>query len=434
MNADVCTDLSQVFREPEADVACVHAEIRALSSAELDTPGPWLRSWIEFQVDAGINRAFRQLAVDKLEGVPRTETETGTLRSLTTLQATVANIQASMEELHQEMSNQRGRLGALAQSSAEAVLGDVLARQDSALRDVLSLREELRQQRADLRAEIRAEYGQCREEVAARQRQHSEELDEVRRSFAGTRRDLGALQTSVTSLKGQLGDAELEKRLLVELEKRLAASRHEMSRGLEEHCARQKKAASELRMEVRAALRNEATAVAQLDEQLWLTDQRLGQRIDKVMHSCALYERCNVSSPPLTARRKLGRSLPEAPLEVPTPRDSARLRGPGSSNDLRAGSSSDFRRDLVEAFGKFPGPDTMRREGSGSARQLEPELRREGSGSWQPELSGLRREVSMRRLDFGNCEDLRRDVGDTCASEFGGRGFKLPQRFANATL
>jgi hypothetical protein len=41
----------------------------------------------------------------------------------------------------------------------------------------------------------------------------------------------------------------------------------------------------ELRAETHAAFRNEAAAVASLDEQLWLTDQRLGQRIDDLARS-----------------------------------------------------------------------------------------------------------------------------------------------------
>ncbi|CAK0875828.1 unnamed protein product, partial [Prorocentrum cordatum] len=49
--------------------------------------------------------------------------------------------------------------------------------------------------------------------------------------------------------------------------------------------AAQKRASTELRVEVRTAIRNEAAAVAALDEQLWLTDQRLGQRIDQLTHA-----------------------------------------------------------------------------------------------------------------------------------------------------
>eukprot|EP00929_Paragymnodinium_shiwhaense_P050902 TRINITY_DN25628_c0_g1_i1.p1 TRINITY_DN25628_c0_g1~~TRINITY_DN25628_c0_g1_i1.p1 ORF type:complete len:753 (-),score=163.62 TRINITY_DN25628_c0_g1_i1:203-2461(-) len=53
----------------------------------------------------------------------------------------------------------------------------------------------------------------------------------------------------------------------------------------DELVAHMKRSSSELRAEVRAALKNEQNAIAALDEQLWLTDQRLGQRIDEVVHS-----------------------------------------------------------------------------------------------------------------------------------------------------
>merc|ERR1712136_547855 len=46
----------------------------------------------------------------------------------------------------------------------------------------------------------------------------------------------------------------------------------------------QQRLISELRAETTAAFRSEAAAVASLDEQIWLTDQRLGQRIDELLH------------------------------------------------------------------------------------------------------------------------------------------------------
>jgi len=44
----------------------------------------------------------------------------------------------------------------------------------------------------------------------------------------------------------------------------------------------QKRLSAELKAEIRAMMKNEQTAIAALDEQLWLTDQRLGQRIDEL--------------------------------------------------------------------------------------------------------------------------------------------------------
>lgn len=53
----------------------------------------------------------------------------------------------------------------------------------------------------------------------------------------------------------------------------------------EDIVALQQRLMADLRNETTAAFRSEAAAVAALDEQLWLTDQRLGQRIDELAHS-----------------------------------------------------------------------------------------------------------------------------------------------------
>mmetsp|Transcript_94921 Transcript_94921/g.178580 ORF Transcript_94921/g.178580 Transcript_94921/m.178580 type:complete len:446 (-) Transcript_94921:43-1380(-) len=53
----------------------------------------------------------------------------------------------------------------------------------------------------------------------------------------------------------------------------------------EDIMALQQRLMADLRNETTAAFRSEAAAVAALDEQLWLTDQRLGQRIDELAHS-----------------------------------------------------------------------------------------------------------------------------------------------------
>merc|ERR1740123_2385248 len=47
----------------------------------------------------------------------------------------------------------------------------------------------------------------------------------------------------------------------------------------------QRRMLQEVRGEVRAMISNERHAIAAIDEQLWLTDQRLGQRIDEIAHA-----------------------------------------------------------------------------------------------------------------------------------------------------
>ncbi|CAJ1447428.1 unnamed protein product [Effrenium voratum] len=53
----------------------------------------------------------------------------------------------------------------------------------------------------------------------------------------------------------------------------------------EDVASMQQRLISELRAETTLALSRESAAIAALDEQLWITDQRLGQRIDELAHS-----------------------------------------------------------------------------------------------------------------------------------------------------
>lgn len=78
---------------------------------------------------------------------------------------------------------------------------------------------------------------------------------------------------------GRLVDVEEFRLELRELFRELEGR---MLQGSGQHQERQ---ISELRSETSTAFRSEAAAVAALDEQLWLTDQRLGQRIDEIVHS-----------------------------------------------------------------------------------------------------------------------------------------------------
>merc|ERR1712118_433771 len=66
----------------------------------------------------------------------------------------------------------------------------------------------------------------------------------------------------------------------------------------------QQRLVSELRGEITTAFKSEAAAVAALDEQLWLTDQRLGQRIDELARAhCESYASSRASAMP-TARQE----------------------------------------------------------------------------------------------------------------------------------
>eukprot|EP00927_Polykrikos_kofoidii_P046560 TRINITY_DN40762_c0_g1_i1.p1 TRINITY_DN40762_c0_g1~~TRINITY_DN40762_c0_g1_i1.p1 ORF type:complete len:663 (+),score=118.50 TRINITY_DN40762_c0_g1_i1:52-2040(+) len=55
----------------------------------------------------------------------------------------------------------------------------------------------------------------------------------------------------------------------------------------EEFGTHQRKLLAEVRAETRAFMKSEQNSIAALDEQLWLTDQRLGQRLDELVQSAA---------------------------------------------------------------------------------------------------------------------------------------------------
>merc|ERR1719271_2411241 len=78
----------------------------------------------------------------------------------------------------------------------------------------------------------------------------------------------------------------LQEEVRGDLEGRLAKSLESVrSELMKELAKQQQRLIAELRAETNTAFRSEAAAVAALDEQLWLTDQRLGQRIDELAHS-----------------------------------------------------------------------------------------------------------------------------------------------------
>lgn len=93
------------------------------------------------------------------------------------------------------------------------------------------------------------------------------------------------------SLRAELAEA-LEGQLTVQLEaarlsiEQAARGRLEdfRSRISDDVLALQDRTVKELRSETAAALSREAASIAALDEQLWITDQRLGQRIDELAH------------------------------------------------------------------------------------------------------------------------------------------------------
>ncbi|CAE8721132.1 unnamed protein product [Polarella glacialis] len=149
-----------------------------------------------------------------------------------------------------------------------------------------------------------------------------------------------SLERQIKDLRGEISAMDVERRLrrsLQDVDHRLEEGQKGMHSELEswqsgieqDLSALQRRSAAELRVEVRTAIRNEAAAVAALDEQLWLTDQRLGQRIDDLEQAFA-NPVVPASSPPRERKTQVV-CKPTTPLRVLPAR-----RQPGRATDSAA--------------------------------------------------------------------------------------------------
>eukprot|EP00930_Biecheleria_cincta_P056971 TRINITY_DN4298_c1_g2_i2.p1 TRINITY_DN4298_c1_g2~~TRINITY_DN4298_c1_g2_i2.p1 ORF type:complete len:561 (-),score=116.13 TRINITY_DN4298_c1_g2_i2:577-2259(-) len=137
---------------------------------------------------------------------------------------------------------------------------------------------------------LRGLYGSIKEEQETR--------------FNSMRKDIDAKASEgrLRSIENQLGSrlthqvSQLEaigEKLESEFQTALAACRQETRSQLiaveerlgEQQASLQQRLAAELRSETTATRNRESAAIAALDEQLWITDQRLGQRIDQLAHA-----------------------------------------------------------------------------------------------------------------------------------------------------
>lgn len=227
---------------------------------------------------------------------------------------------STLEELTRQVSQLPSRL-----SRHEAALEELSRRADEHGGQYEAAHDELRRN--------------CEARVDGLEKLHAEARERHQRSNDELAGAAGALQTA----KGQVGQLV---GLVHEVNERFETLRHEVSdivarevssslahdgqrfasraeleesrRQLSESqahlgkelAALQDQSLAELRAETTAAFRSEAAAVAALDEQLWLTDQRLGQRLDELAraHAQPAASSCRPSS---------GRSSPSNNLAGP---------------------------------------------------------------------------------------------------------------------
>jgi len=184
---------------------------------------------------------------------------------------------AELHRLHGE-SHDRSLRGSDELSEASA---SMLAMRKE-VSDLISVVQDHEQKLHSWRAEITAEVAQEMRTIGNLQETEAVKSRELRNLQIDVRGDLESVLEGFRSdlmkaaKRVDLEECRLEFRELVrELE---GATREDLNK-------QQQRLIAELRAETSTAFRSEAAAVAALDEQLWLTDQRLGQRIDELSHS-----------------------------------------------------------------------------------------------------------------------------------------------------
>lgn len=180
------------------------------------------------------------------------------------------------DRMHAEFRDSRASLDGSRAGINDAAIAQLLSALESRL--LTSQRETDCKLRAELEGKLAmvTESVSCRTEASAAvgvRAEFNAMQPEVRLELAEQRALLEELRARVTSSQARL-EAGLEA-----LAGQAQAVEARLDGGL---AALQKRLAAELRAETVAAIRTEKSAVAALDEQLWLTDQRLGQRIDEL--------------------------------------------------------------------------------------------------------------------------------------------------------
>lgn len=425
---DICNQLSKA--EP---LGCQGSRFSpaavSVPGTEADCPGPWLRAWVEFQVDARINQAFRDLAEGELLGssrlfdgvdrLARLPPSTTGLVSAEQASQVAAEARGICQKLEEEV-----RLVARAQTHILSTLDGISGRVDAVTAPDRTSQSDRIQDSSSLEkaaaSRLETRISELRDEAAQHQHQCSDKLASALDVLATTQREVGTLAQAVDRLAervyGRAGSDSAEKsvdRFLIDetearfearcerLDRDLAAAtkarstlegrfeelrtelasavvtREDFRNGLEdlatdfaeaiatlkgesqrvpgrssedqreleqrielwqaalqkEIAAQQKRLVTELRGEIKSGLRSETSNLAALDEQLWSTDQRLGQRIDELAHRISLaLEQLGLEHPPTG----IGAGMHPDAVDQPPPEDPSQKPGAPRRIHLRA--------------------------------------------------------------------------------------------------
>lgn len=271
------------------------------------TYGAQLKAWVDMQVDARLNLVVPNLLDTHLG--PLQQESAAAVRMIPRMEGDMELMKGAQQRLLDVVEGLSDELTRLKQKDSEKDFLDHISQVKSSLDEMQRSHsgflerhekhegslETLHSALADMRKLQNALQESHHAGFAELHRLLGESRDRglADRSGELTRRDMRTLQMEVTG--------DVERRLESFRSELLKAARQvdveecrlefrELFRELEgavrdDVYKQQQRLISELRTETSAAFRNEAAAVAALDEQLWLTDQRLGQRIDDLMRA-----------------------------------------------------------------------------------------------------------------------------------------------------
>lgn len=269
--------LTEHFKVSTEAAVSPNAQVRDRFENSVAAYGRQLKAWVDMQVDGRLNLVLRGL-------IEETALETAELQQETL--ASVENLMLTVEELKRSvaMESREGKFALYDKLLDE--MRSMHVQHDASfaeLKNALQHHEQrLQTWRAEITATVNEEFRTLNatwgDEAPQRQ-----EIGEMNGCFDNVARhsDLTALQRVLEASQARLGED------LVALQQRLI---------------------SELRAETTAAFKNEAAGVKALDEQLWRSDQQLGQRIDKLAH---LHQKCITSIADLAHREREFSHSPE---------------------------------------------------------------------------------------------------------------------------
>eukprot|EP00929_Paragymnodinium_shiwhaense_P101878 TRINITY_DN65073_c0_g1_i1.p1 TRINITY_DN65073_c0_g1~~TRINITY_DN65073_c0_g1_i1.p1 ORF type:complete len:443 (+),score=114.47 TRINITY_DN65073_c0_g1_i1:99-1427(+) len=274
------------------------ATVAACEAAQTAAYGEELRAWLALQVDERLQqlcvssllaelRSMRQDVAVARSSTSRLETDFGL--SASAQKRLVSVVQGLSEEVAALKSSQER--WAAAEAELRRGLDDLASRLESSA--------ETRAVSSRLSAEVEADLFERLHERLTRDKDSEDRR--LERRLQRLHRDVVEVESLRDDVESRIQRhaAELRNQMQTEFEA------HRMSlQALHEKVQQKHGSANEvaeLRAEVTAAFTSESAAIAALDEQLWLCDQRLGERIDDLVHRLS-----GPQEPPEPQQRNVG--------------------------------------------------------------------------------------------------------------------------------